>query len=138
MSNIIRIDSFHSGDFHKCSNNGPGFRVVVWFSGCSHNCSGCHNKAEQNPKVGRPFTEEDISFILTELESSNYRGISILGGESLLNLIILLMFLHYVKELKKSFLIKNLSGYGQVQLGISLKNQRTLMLKSFWKLLMYW
>lgn len=81
MSNIIRIDSFHSGDFHKCSNNGPGFRIVVWFSGCSHNCSGCHNKEEQNPKAGRPFTEEDINFILTELEKSNYRGVSILGGE---------------------------------------------------------
>ena len=81
MSNIIRIDSFHSGDFHKCSNNGPGFRIVVWFSGCSHNCPGCHNKEEQNPKAGRPFTEEDINFILTELEKSNYRGVSILGGE---------------------------------------------------------
>ena len=81
MSNIIRIDSFRSGDFHKCSNNGPGFRIVVWFSGCSHNCPGCHNKEEQNPKAGRPFTEEDINFILAELEKPNYRGVSILGGE---------------------------------------------------------
>jgi anaerobic ribonucleoside-triphosphate reductase activating protein len=81
MANIIRIDSFHSGDFHKCSNNGPGFRIVVWFSGCHHNCPGCHNKEEQNPKAGKLFTEEDINFILTELERPNYRGISILGGE---------------------------------------------------------
>lgn len=81
MSNIVRIDSFNSGDFHKCSNNGPGFRVVVWFSGCSHNCPGCHNKEEQNPNAGRPFTEKDIEFILAELGNPRYRGLSILGGE---------------------------------------------------------
>lgn len=100
MANIIRIDSFHSGDFHKCSNNGPGFRVVVWFSGCSHNCPGCHNKEEQNPKAGKPFSQKDIDFILSELESSHYRGISILGGEpfELYNIVSVLDLCKQVKE----------------------------------------
>ena len=25
-------------------NNGPGFRVTIWVSGCTHACPGCQNK----------------------------------------------------------------------------------------------
>ena len=25
--------------------NGEGLRVVLWVSGCSHHCEGCHNAA---------------------------------------------------------------------------------------------
>lgn len=43
MAKLIRIDSLHSGDRHKCIANGDGFRIVVWFLGCDIRCTGCHN-----------------------------------------------------------------------------------------------
>ena len=85
MSKIIRIDTLHNGDRHKCSANGNGIRIVVWFLGCDIRCKGCHNSDFwnfDNPNF-KDFSEEDIQTIMSEMEQNItiYFGLSVLGGE---------------------------------------------------------
>lgn len=61
--------------------NGPGVRVSLFVSGCTHQCDGCFNQVAWDFNYGTPFTQETIKQILTYLEPSHIAGITILGGE---------------------------------------------------------
>lgn len=61
--------------------NGPGVRVSVFVSGCTHYCKGCFNKEAWDFKYGKPFTDETIQTVLTYLKPSYVKGLTILGGE---------------------------------------------------------
>jgi anaerobic ribonucleoside-triphosphate reductase activating protein len=37
--------------------NGSGMRCVVWVSGCSHNCPGCHNPETHSADIGEEFND---------------------------------------------------------------------------------
>lgn len=37
--------------------NGDGLRVVLWLSGCSHKCPGCHNQITWDPNDGLLFDD---------------------------------------------------------------------------------
>ena len=61
--------------------NGPGVRVSLFVSGCTHRCKGCFNEVAWNFNYGAPFTEETVDSILTMLEPPFVRGLTLLGGE---------------------------------------------------------
>ncbi|MBP3569081.1 MAG: anaerobic ribonucleoside-triphosphate reductase activating protein [Lachnospiraceae bacterium] len=61
--------------------NGPGIRVSVFVSGCTHYCKGCFNKEAWDFNYGKPFTEETIAMVLQYMEPSYVKGLTILGGE---------------------------------------------------------
>lgn len=61
--------------------NGPGVRVSLFVSGCTHRCPGCFNSVAWDFDYGEPFTDETIDKILTMLKPDHIRGITILGGE---------------------------------------------------------
>ena len=61
--------------------NGPGVRVSLFVSGCSHHCRGCFNEVAWDYQYGKPFTEEVEDQILKMLEPSYIRGLTLLGGE---------------------------------------------------------
>lgn len=61
--------------------NGPGIRVSLFVSGCTHHCPGCFNQETWDFNFGKPFTEESIEEILSYLEPSHIKGLSLLGGE---------------------------------------------------------
>ena len=61
--------------------NGPGVRVSLFVSGCTHRCPGCFNAVAWDFDYGRPFTRQTIDEILAMLAPSYVRGITILGGE---------------------------------------------------------
>lgn len=61
--------------------NGPGVRVSLFVSGCTHRCKGCFNEVAWDFEYGCPFTQETIEKILTMLAPAHIRGITILGGE---------------------------------------------------------
>ena len=63
--------------------NGPGIRVSLFVSGCTHRCRGCFNSEAWDFAYGQPYTRETEAEILKALESSYIRGLSILGGEPL-------------------------------------------------------
>lgn len=61
--------------------NGPGIRVSLFVTGCSHHCPGCFNEEYQDPAAGTPFDEETFLALKTALENPLVRGLSLLGGE---------------------------------------------------------
>lgn len=63
--------------------NGPGVRVSLFVSGCTHHCKNCFNKVTWNFNYGEPFTEQTMETILEYLKPDYIRGITILGGEPL-------------------------------------------------------
>ena len=63
--------------------NGIGLRVVLFVSGCSHNCKGCHNPQTHDPCSGLPFTEETKEEIFQELSEGWCTGLTLTGGDPL-------------------------------------------------------
>ena len=61
--------------------NGPGVRVSLFVSGCRHHCKNCFNREAWDFNFGKPFTEETVEEILTELDKDYIKGLSLLGGE---------------------------------------------------------
>ena len=61
--------------------NGPGVRVSLFVSGCTHHCEECFNPETWDFSYGSPFGEAEIERILTLLSPDHIRGLSLLGGE---------------------------------------------------------
>lgn len=61
--------------------NGPGVRVSLFVSGCTHRCPGCFNEVAWDFNYGEPFTEEVMEKILTMLRPDYIKGLTLLGGE---------------------------------------------------------
>ncbi len=61
--------------------NGPGVRVSLFVSGCTHHCEGCFNEVAWDFGYGEPFTQATIDSILTMLAPPHIKGITLLGGE---------------------------------------------------------
>ena len=61
--------------------NGPGVRVSLFVSGCTHRCPGCFNEVAWDFGYGEPFTEETIETILKMLSPAHIKGLTLLGGE---------------------------------------------------------
>ena len=61
--------------------NGPGVRVSLFVSGCTHHCKGCFNEVAWDFDYGTPFTQETIDQILQMLRPAYVKGITLLGGE---------------------------------------------------------
>lgn len=80
--------------------NGPGVRVTVFVSGCTHHCNGCFNEMTWDFQYGREFTKEDMEKIIKLLEPSYIAGLTLLGGEPMeyVNQQGLLPLLRRVKE----------------------------------------
>ena len=61
--------------------NGPGVRVSLFVSGCTHRCPGCFNEVAWDFEYGQPFTEQTIESIIDMLRPSYIKGLTLLGGE---------------------------------------------------------
>lgn len=61
--------------------NGPGVRVSLFVSGCTHHCPGCFNEVAWDFSYGQPFTQQTIDTILQMLRPDYIRGLTLLGGE---------------------------------------------------------
>ena len=61
--------------------NGPGVRVSLFVSGCTHRCPGCFNEVAWDFDYGEPFTEAVMDSIVDMLRPSYIRGLTLLGGE---------------------------------------------------------
>ena len=61
--------------------NGPGVRVSLFVSGCTHRCPGCFNEVAWDFAYGEPFTEETVQKILDMLRPAYIQGLTLLGGE---------------------------------------------------------
>ena len=61
--------------------NGPGVRVSLFVSGCTHRCPGCFNEVAWDFDYGTPFTQQTINSILEMLRPAYVKGLTLLGGE---------------------------------------------------------
>lgn len=61
--------------------NGPGVRVSLFVSGCTHRCKGCFNEVAWDFSYGEPFTQQTIDIILSMLAPAHIKGLTLLGGE---------------------------------------------------------
>ena len=61
--------------------NGPGVRVSLFVSGCTHQCEGCFNSEAWDFAYGELFGSEAEQKILRALAPTYIKGFSLLGGE---------------------------------------------------------
>lgn len=64
--------------------NGLGITMSIWSQGCPHHCKGCFNKETWDFEAGKKFTDNELYYILDNINKNNIkRDLSILGGEPL-------------------------------------------------------
>lgn len=63
--------------------NGPGIRISLFVSGCTHHCRECFNPETWDFNYGKPFTDETIELIIKYMEPDFIRGLTLLGGDPL-------------------------------------------------------
>lgn len=63
--------------------NGPGVRVSLFVSGCTHHCKNCFNQETWDFNYGKPFTDAELEQIIGYLKPDYIKGLSLLGGEPL-------------------------------------------------------
>ena len=80
--------------------NGPGVRVTLFVSGCTHHCQECCQPETWDFNYGSLFTEDTVQELLEALHPDYIKGLTLLGGEPFEpeNQKILLPFLKKVKE----------------------------------------
>ena len=80
--------------------DGPGVRVSLFVSGCTHHCPGCFNRVAWDFDAGEPFTGETEDALITALSKSYIAGLTLLGGEpmEIVNQRGLVGFAHLVRE----------------------------------------
>ncbi len=93
--------------------NGPGVRISLFVSGCTHHCKGCFNPESWDFNAGKPFTDETIDEIIELLKPDYIKGLTLLGGEPFEpeNQKCLLPLVKKVKELYPNKNIWAFSGY---------------------------
>lgn len=93
---IGRVHSFES----FALVDGPGVRFCVFLQGCNMRCQYCHNPETWNKEVGEEWTPEDL--FKKVYRYKNYwgkdGGITVSGGESLLQLEFVTEFFEIAKE----------------------------------------
>lgn len=98
--------------------NGEGLRVVLWLSGCSHNCKGCQNPLTHNPNDGLIFDEAAKQEIFEQLDQDYISGITFSGGDPLFidNRKEVLTFMKEIKEKYPDKTIWSYTGYTMEEL----------------------
>ena len=93
--------------------NGPGVRISLFVSGCTHRCPGCFNEVAWDFEYGQPFTREVEDNILEMLSPDFVQGITLLGGEPFepQNQTVLVPFLKRIRQIYPQKSIWCFSGY---------------------------
>ena len=93
--------------------NGPGVRVSLFVSGCTHRCPGCFNEVAWDFSYGQPFDVAMEEVLLEAIAPDYVAGLSLLGGEPFepQNHVALVPFLKRVREQYPQKTIWCYSGY---------------------------
>lgn len=103
----------------KCDiANGTGIRVVLWVSGCSLHCKGCHNPETWDFHSGKPFDDNVKQELFDVLNKPWIKGITFSGGHPL-EYKNLPDIYNIVKEVKEKFPNKDVWLYTGYTLSIN-------------------
>ena len=58
--------------------NGPGIRVSLFVSGCTHHCKGCFNQETWDFQFGELFGEKEIDTIIEYMAPGHIKGLSLI------------------------------------------------------------
>lgn len=61
--------------------NGPGVRVSLFVSGCTHHCKECFNPETWDFNYGKLFTDGTINEIIEYMALDYIQGLTLLGGD---------------------------------------------------------
>lgn len=61
--------------------DGPGVRVTLFVSGCTHHCEGCFQPETWNFEYGEPYTDAVTEEIIEAMRPEHIAGFTLLGGE---------------------------------------------------------
>lgn len=79
-------------------SNGCGIRASIFFTGCPFHCPGCFNPELWDKNAGKAFDDMAKSELFTYLSDEHCDGLSVLGGEPLVQGIALVELLEEVRE----------------------------------------
>lgn len=93
--------------------NGPGVRVVLFVSGCTHHCKGCFQPQTWDFNYGDDYTADTEQEIIDALAPDFMDGLTLLGGEPFEpdNQRALLPLLHRVRNEMPQKTVWAFSGY---------------------------
>jgi anaerobic ribonucleoside-triphosphate reductase activating protein len=87
---------------------GPGYRAVIWVQGCPFHCNGCISPQWIVPGG----TETDISEIICKiLEEPSLDGLTISGGEPMMQALPLYRLIRNLKKARRDFNVICFTGY---------------------------
>ncbi len=109
---------------------GPGKRLVIWTKGCTRQCRGCANPELWDTDGANDYPVTDIVRIIKNIYANeSFDGITISGGEPLLQIDDLLELLSEIKNLTSDILIY--TGYRYDDLENAFGEDRAEKLKAF-------
>ncbi|MBQ8790538.1 MAG: radical SAM protein [Ruminiclostridium sp.] len=88
---------------------GPGIRFALWLQGCNADCYGCIAPEMQDVKGGSLFSIEKLAEMI--ISSKNTEGITISGGEPLLQADRLYQLLKIVKTARPDYSVVIYTGF---------------------------
>ena len=106
--NVELLEKLRNGKIRLAGNilhsslvNGEGCRMVIFTQGCLHHCPGCFNPETHDVDGGKEF---DIQYLVEEFEKDCpfIDGITLSGGDPILQYDKLIEFCKYVKSRNKT------------------------------------
>ncbi len=93
--------------------NGPGIRISLFVSGCTHHCKECFNPETWDFNYGKPFTQETIDLIIEYMKPEFISGLTLLGGDpfEIQNQELLIPLLKQVKSVYPDKTVWCFTGY---------------------------
>lgn len=92
--------------------DGEGVRVVIYVSGCLHNCKGCHNPASHSFEAGQPFTKKLQDEVTAYIKKTPFiSGITLSGGDPMYSAVEITPFIRKIKQDNKDITIWIYSGF---------------------------
>ena len=107
--------------------NGPGFRVTLWISGCLLRCPGCHNSCSHDFNIGKEVTEDTLKEIYEKLDKPYIQGLTLSGGNPLDSNIDELIWI--IKSVREKFPEKNILLFSGYELGEILGTEKERVLE---------
>lgn len=100
--------------------NGIGLRTSIWFTGCHFHCKECFNSDLWDFGSGKPFDANAEKELFEKLSDSHCKGLSVLGGEPLMQG---QGMLELLKKVKSIFPPKNIWLWTGFELEEALKDE---------------
>lgn len=96
---------------------GPGERLVLWTLGCKKHCKKCANPELRSFNSKKNITLSQFKSIMKNIELKRIDGVTVTGGEPLLQARELLEFIEYFKTFTKDILI--FTGFSEDEIRLS-------------------